>query len=71
LRGARDMRAVMDRIDTLAINASLMREMRIIRFMTELIGRGDLGASRYLRLFIHTIDAESERARSCATIGTT
>lgn len=55
----RDMRAIMDRINTLAFNSSLMREMRMIRFMTDLIDRGDLDGSRYLRLFIHTIDAET------------
>ncbi|WP_368416533.1 patatin-like phospholipase family protein [Falsiroseomonas sp.] len=55
----RDMRAILDRINTLAFNSSLMREMRTIRFMTDLIDRGDLDGSRYLRLFIHTIDAET------------
>lgn len=58
----RDMRAIMDRVNTLAFNSSLMREMRMIRFVTELIDRGDLDESRYLRLFIHTIDAEQELA---------
>jgi NTE family protein len=58
----RDMRAIMDRINTLAFNSSLMREMRMIRFVTELIDRGDLDDSRHLRLFIHTIDAEVELA---------
>jgi NTE family protein len=58
----RDMRAIMDRINTLAFNSSLTREMRMIRFVTELIDRGDLDGSRYLRLFVHTIDAEAELA---------
>ncbi|WP_149541101.1 patatin-like phospholipase family protein [Siccirubricoccus phaeus] len=58
----RDMRAIMDRVNTLAFNSSLMREMRMIRFVTELIDRGDLDGSRHLRLFIHTIDAEAELA---------
>jgi len=58
----RDMRAIMDRINTLAFNSSLMREMRMIRFITELIDRGDLDGERYLRVFIHTIDAEPEIA---------
>jgi NTE family protein len=58
----RDMRAIMDRINTLAFNSSLMREMRMIRFVTDLIDRGDLDGERYLRLFIHTIDAEAELA---------
>jgi NTE family protein len=58
----RDMRAIMDRINTLAFNSSLMREMRMIDFVTNLIDRGDLDGARYLRLFIHTIDAEAELA---------
>jgi NTE family protein len=58
----RDMRGIMDRINTLAFNSSLMREMRMIRFVTQLIDRGDLDGARYLRMFIHTIDAEAELA---------
>jgi NTE family protein len=58
----RDMRGIMDRINTLAFNSSLMREMRMIRFVTDLIDRGDLDGSRYLRLRIHTVDAEAELA---------
>ena len=58
----RDMRAIMDRINTLAFNSSLMREMRMIRFVTELIDRGDLDGSKYQRLFIHTIEAEETLA---------
>lgn len=55
-----DARGIMDRVNTLAFNSSLMREMRMIRFVTDLIDRGDLDGKRYLRLFIHTIDAEAE-----------
>jgi NTE family protein len=58
----RDMRAIMDRINTLAFNSSLMREMRMIRFVTQLIDRGDLDGARYQRMLIHTIDAEAELA---------
>ncbi|NKC31173.1 patatin-like phospholipase family protein [Falsiroseomonas selenitidurans] len=56
----RDMRGIMDRINTLAFNSSLMREMRMIRFVTELIDRGDLDGARYMRVLVHTIDAEAE-----------
>lgn len=58
----RDMRAIMDRINTLAFNSSLMREMRMIHFVTQLIDRGDLDGGKYLRLFIHCIDAEEQLA---------
>jgi NTE family protein len=58
----RDVRGILDRINTLAFNSSLMREMRMIKFVTDLIDRGDLDGDRYTRLFIHTIDAEAELA---------
>ncbi len=57
-----DVRGIMDRVNTLAFNSSLMREMRMIKFVTELIDRGELDGARYLRLFVHTIDAEAELA---------
>jgi NTE family protein len=56
----RDVRGIIDRINTLSFNSSLMREMRMIKFVTDLIDRGDLPAERYLRVNIHTIDAEAE-----------
>lgn len=59
----RDMRAIMDRVNTLAFNASLMREMRMIRFVSEAIDRGEMSAKHHQRLFIHSIDAEEELAR--------
>ena len=36
----RDIRAIVDRMNTLAFNSSLMREMRMIRFVTDLIDQG-------------------------------
>lgn len=58
----RDIRAIVDRMNTLAFNSSLMREMRMIRFVTDLIDQGQLPKDRHLRCFIHTIDAEEELA---------
>jgi len=58
----RDIRAIVDRMNTLAFNASLMREMRMIRFVTDLIDKGDLPERKYLRCFIHCIEAEAELA---------
>ncbi|HUB14314.1 MAG TPA: patatin-like phospholipase family protein [Acetobacteraceae bacterium] len=57
-----DVRGIIDRINTLSFNSSLMREMRMIKFVTDLIDRGELSADRYLRIYIHTIDAEAELA---------
>ncbi|MBR0670980.1 patatin-like phospholipase family protein [Neoroseomonas soli] len=58
----RDIRSIVDRMNTLAFNSSLMREMRMIRFVTDLIDQGQLPKEKHLRCFIHTIDAEVELA---------
>jgi NTE family protein len=52
--------AILDRASTLSFNCSLMREMRAIKFVSDLIDRGELDPARHLRVFIHTIDAEAE-----------
>jgi len=57
-----DIRAIVDRMNTLAFNSSLMREMRMIRFVTDLIDQGQLPPGKHLRCFIHTVDAEEELA---------
>ncbi len=54
--------AIIDHAATLSFNSSLMREMRAIKFVSDLIDRGDLDGTRYTRLFVHTIDAEAELA---------
>ena len=59
----RDMRAIMDRVNELAFNSSLMREMRMIRFVSEAIDKGQLDPKHHQRVFIHSIDAEEELAR--------
>ncbi len=51
-------RAILDRMNTLSFNSSLMREMRAIHFVTRLIDEGRLDKAHYQRLNIHTIDAE-------------
>ena len=58
----RDVRGIIDRINTISFNSSLMREMRMVKFVTDLIDNGDLPPGHYLRLNIHTIDAEMELA---------
>ncbi|HTR16874.1 MAG TPA: patatin-like phospholipase family protein [Acetobacteraceae bacterium] len=54
--------SILDRASTLSFNSSLMREMRAIKFVSDLIDRGELDAARHTRVFIHTIDAEDELA---------
>lgn len=58
----RDARSIMDRINTLSFNSSLMREMRVIKFVSDLIDQGVLDRDRYTRVFIHMIAAERELA---------
>lgn len=52
--------AIADRINTLSFNSSLMREMRAIQFVNDLIDSGDLDGAKYPRFNFHTIDAERE-----------
>jgi NTE family protein len=59
----RTARAIMDRVNTLSFNSSLMREMRAIQFVTDLLDRQELSEGRYSRMLIHTIDAEAELAQ--------
>jgi NTE family protein len=54
---------IVDRVNTLSFNSSLMREMRAIDFVTRLIDEGSLDGARYHRIRIHSIDAEDEMAR--------
>ncbi len=53
---------ILDRVNTLSFNSSLMREMRAIDFVTQLIDEGALDGTRYRRMLMHSIDAESEMA---------
>ncbi len=52
--------AILDRINTLSFNSSLMREMRAIHFVTKLIDNGFNDEGRLKRMLIHTIDAEEQ-----------
>ena len=49
-------RAILDRMEEISFNAALMREMRVISFMTELIDEGKVIDGK--RMFIHSIEAE-------------
>jgi NTE family protein len=60
-------REILDRVNTLSFNSSLIREMRAVDFVTRLIDEGALDPARYRRMFIHNIDAESEMAQLSAS----
>jgi NTE family protein len=55
--------AILDRINTLSFNSSLMREMRAIHFVTKLIDGGFDDGGRLKRMLLHTIDAEDRLNR--------
>ena len=52
--------AIMDRMNELSFNSSLMREMRAIAFVKKLLAEQRVPRGRYKDLRIHTIDAEVE-----------
>jgi NTE family protein len=51
--------AILDRINTLSFNSSLMREMRAINFVSKLVDSGFDNGGQLKKLNIHTIDAEA------------
>jgi NTE family protein len=55
-----DARAIVDRINTLSFNSSLMREMRAINFVSKLIDGGFDDRGRLRRMLLHCVDAEEE-----------
>lgn len=52
-------RDIMDRVNEISFNSSLMREMRAVAFVTRLIDDGVLDHTRYRRMLIHMIEAEA------------
>jgi NTE family protein len=59
----RTAQAILDRINTLSFNSSLMREMRAIHFVTKLVDSGFTDGGRLKRMLIHTVDAEDVLAK--------
>jgi NTE family protein len=56
-------REIMDRVNEISFNSSLMREMRAIHFVTHLIDLGALDDKQYKRMLIHMIEADEELKR--------
>lgn len=52
--------AILDRINTLSFNSSLMREMRAIHFVSRLVESGVDDGGRLKQMLIHCVDAEDE-----------
>ena len=49
-------RAILDRMEEIVFNAALMREMRVIAMITQMIDDGRLSGTK--RMFFHLIEAE-------------
>lgn len=63
----RTAQAVLDRINTVSFNSSLMREMRAIEFVNRLVDRGFDDGGRLKRVLIHCVDAEADLATLSAS----
>ena len=50
--------AISDRLNEITNNASLLKEMRAIKFISDLIDKKDLDPNKYKRVFIHNIENE-------------
>ena len=59
-RSARD---ILNRVNEISFNSSLMREMRAIQFVTDLIDEGQVTEGRLKRMLIHAIAADEVMGR--------
>jgi NTE family protein len=53
-------REILNRMNEIVFNGNLVREMRAIHFVTDLIDQGKLNSNEYKRLLFHIISAEEE-----------
>ncbi len=53
-------REIVNRVNEITFNASLMKELRAIDFVARLLDEGALDPNRYKRMLIHRIDAETD-----------
>ncbi|TAJ42508.1 MAG: patatin-like phospholipase family protein [Reyranella sp.] len=51
---------IMNRVNEISFNSSMMREMRAISFVTDLIDDGKLDSNNYKRINVHWIEAEKQ-----------
>ena len=51
-------REIVNRVNEITFNSSLLKELRAVRFVTKLIEEGHLDASRYMRVRMHRIASE-------------
>lgn len=51
---------IMNRVNEVSLNSSLMRQMRAISFVTDLIDEQELDSNSYNRINVHWIEAEKQ-----------
>ncbi len=51
---------IMNRVNEISFNSSLMREMRAVSFVTHLLDSRQLDDAKYRRMYVHWIEAEDE-----------
>lgn len=54
-----DAQSIMNRVNEISFNSTLMREMRTIAFVTDLIDKGQLQGRAMKRMLIHAIDNDA------------
>ncbi len=54
---------ILDRLNEITFNASLMREIRTVAHVTAMVEAGELPASRFDRTYFHLVHAEDEMTR--------
>jgi NTE family protein len=59
----RSSRAILNRVNEIGFNASLLRELRAVGFITRLIDEGMVADGALKRVLVHGIDAEADMAR--------
>jgi NTE family protein len=52
----RSVREIQDRLNEITFNGALLRELRVIEFVSRLVDAGKLSKTEYMRPFIHRID---------------
>ncbi|HYE00130.1 MAG TPA: patatin-like phospholipase family protein, partial [Alphaproteobacteria bacterium] len=56
----RKARDILDRVNEISFNSSLMREMRVVAFVTKLLDEGHLSEESYKRMYVHMIEDDKE-----------
>jgi NTE family protein len=63
----RSAREILDRVNEITFNSSLLKEFRAIEFVARLVEEGKLDPSEYRQVLMHRIDAEEEMLKLSAS----